>query len=171
MPLRSLARRARDESANAVERELQTLSYVVAHDLSASIRHMTLFSRMLAAEFGDELTDKQQVYAHQLENAGDHCAALLEQLQVYSQAQGRSLAKTLHDPTPAIRLQGLRLAAGHQSEGGEISVQPLGPVYADADLLSQAVVALLDNAIKFCRPGVAPVPSRSVLKLADASSG
>jgi len=156
MPTRALARQAGDEPPIAAESELQTLSYVVAHDLSASIRYMTSFSRLLAAEFGDDLTKKQQLYADQLETAGVHCAALLEQLLVYSQVQSRSLVRMLRDPTPAIRLHALRLAAGAASEGAEISVAPLGPVYADADLISQAVAAVLDNAIKFRRPGVAP---------------
>jgi light-regulated signal transduction histidine kinase (bacteriophytochrome) len=156
MPTRALARPIDDEPPIGAEHELQILSYVVAHDLSASVRYMTSFSRMLTAEFGDGLTKKQQLYADQLQTAGANCAALLEQLLVYSQVQGRSLVKTLHDPTPVIRLLGLRLTAGLESEPAEISVEPLGPVYADQDLLSQAIAALLDNAIKFHRPGVAP---------------
>jgi light-regulated signal transduction histidine kinase (bacteriophytochrome) len=156
MLARPLAGRVEDGPPIAVEHELQTLSYVVAHDLSASVRYMTSFSRLLAAELGGDLTKKQQLYADQLENVGVQCAALLEQLSVYSQVQGRSLAKSLHDPTPAIRLQAPRQVTGATLEGAEISVEPLGLVYADADLLLQAVAALLDNAIKFRRPGVAP---------------
>jgi light-regulated signal transduction histidine kinase (bacteriophytochrome) len=156
MPTRALARQIDDEPPIGAEHELQTLSYVVAHDLSASIRYMTSFSRMFAAEFGGDLTKKQKLYADQLEAAGIHCAAMLEQLMVYSQVQGRSLVKGLHDPTPVIRLQGLRLTAGAESGLAEILVEPLGPVYADQDLLSQAIAALLDNAVKFHRPGVAP---------------
>jgi light-regulated signal transduction histidine kinase (bacteriophytochrome) len=93
MPARALAPQAVEEPPIAAETELQTLSYVVAHDLSASIRYMTSFSRMLTAEFGDGLTKKQQLYADQLQAAGANCAALLEQLLVYSQVQGRSLAR------------------------------------------------------------------------------
>jgi len=156
MPSRALAQQVDDAPPIAVEHELQTLSYVVAHDLSASIRHMTSFSRMFAAEFGGDLTKKQKLYADHLESAGIQCAAMLKQLLVYSQVQSHSLVKALHDPTPLIRLQGLRLTARAESESAEISVAPLGPVYADQDLLSQAIAALLDNAIKFRRPGVAP---------------
>jgi light-regulated signal transduction histidine kinase (bacteriophytochrome) len=156
MPARALAPQTGDEPPIAAESELQTLSYAVAHDLSASIRYMTSFSRMLTADIGEDLTKKQRLYADQLQTAGDDCAAMLQALLVYSQVQGRGLVRAQHDPTPVIRLQGFRLTGGAASEGAEISIEPLGPVNADQDLLSQAVAALLDNAIKFRRPGVAP---------------
>jgi light-regulated signal transduction histidine kinase (bacteriophytochrome) len=156
MPGRLLARRVEDETPMAAEHELQTLSYAIAHDLSASFRHMTSFSRLLAAEFENGLTKTQQLYKEQLQAAGLKCEAMLEQLAVYSRAQSRNLVKALYDPTSVFRLVALRLAGAAAPEGAEILVEPLGSVYADVDLLPQAVTALLDNAIKFRRPDIAP---------------
>ncbi len=155
MPARPLARRVEDETPMAVEHELQTLSYAIAHDLSASFRHMTSFSRLLAAEFRDGLTKTQQLYSEQLQAAGLKCEAMLEQLAAYSRVQSRNLVKALHDPTSVFRLIALRLA-GAAPEGAEILIEPLDLVYADPELLSQGVAALLDNAIKFRRPSIAP---------------
>jgi signal transduction histidine kinase len=153
MPASPLAQRVEQHPPTALEHELQTLSYALAHDLAASFRHMTVFSSMLTTELGDGLTGTQQLYAGQLQAAATNCSAMLEQLVNYSRAQGRNLVKTLHDPTAPLRLAGLRLAA---LGGAELLIEPLGPVYADTELLSQAVTALLDNAIKFRRPGIVP---------------
>ena len=143
-------RRAEPEPPAPIEQELQSLSYAVAHDLSASVRYMASFSRLLIGELGAEVTERQQLYADQLRAAGGPCAAMLEQLAAYSQVQSRNLTKALHDPTADIRLIGMRLAAA-VSDGAEIVVAPLGVVYAEPDLLMQAASAVLDNAFKFRR--------------------
>ena len=153
MAVRLRERRDEPEPPAGAEQELQILSYAVAHDLMASVRYMTSFSRLIVADLGDDLTPRQRLHADQLRAAAERCSAMLEQLMAYSQVQGRGLVRTLHDPTAAIRLAGLRLTAGADATDAEIAVEPLGAVYADADFLLQATAALLDNAIKFRRPG------------------
>lgn len=151
----SSARRLDAEASTGAEAELQILSYAVAHDLSASLRYMTTFSRLIAAEARDGVTPRQRQYADQLQTAGVQCGAMLEQLLAFSHVQSRDLARSLHDPAPGIRIAWLRLAGAAMAEGAEIAIAPLGTVGADADLLAQAVTALLDNAIKFRRPNIA----------------
>ena len=155
MSARLRERRDEPEPATPAEQELQILSYAVSHDLQASIRYMTSFSSLILAELRDDLTQRQQRNSDQLRTAGEGCSAMLEQLMVYSQVQSRSLVKTLHDPTSAIELAWLRSTAGAGANDAEITINPLGVVYADPDFLAQAAAAFLDNAIKFRRPGVA----------------
>lgn len=159
------------------EQELQTLSYALSHDFSASLRHMTSFSRLILADLGDGLTERQQLHADQLRLAGEQCTAMLEALFVYSRVQSRDLACSLHDPGPAVQGAWARLTAAARLEGAELSVAPLGAVYADAELLAQAVTAVLDNAIKFRRPGVAlrvvvePAHDRAFWRLRVSDNG
>jgi signal transduction histidine kinase len=150
-----LARRMAAEAPAPVEAELQLLSYAVAHDLSASVRYMTTFSRLIAAEARNGAAQRQNQYADQLRLAGDQCGAMLQQLLAYSHVQSRELVPTLHDPGLSARAAWLRLAAAARAEAAEIAIAPLDAVEADADLLAQAISALLDNAIKFRRPDVA----------------
>jgi signal transduction histidine kinase len=124
---------------------------------------MTSFSRMIVSELGANQTERQRLYADQLRASSEQCVALLEQLMAYSQVQGRTLAMTQHDPTAAVRLCWRRLTADAQLEGAEFSVEPLGVVFADADLLSQAIATILDNAIKFRRRDV---PARVAVEAA-----
>ncbi len=136
------------------EEELQSFSYMVSHDMAASVRHLTEFSRILLGELGHDLTGRQQVHADQIRAAGDNCVMMLDQLLIFSRVQQRTLAKVRQDAGSTLRLPMLLLAAQAQTAGAAISLQPLGEVYADPELLAIAFVRLMDNAIKFARPGV-----------------
>lgn len=143
-----------DAEAAAAEQELQTLSYAVSHDLSASVRHMTAFARLFVEGLAEDQAPKQRLFAEQLRQSAERCTAMLEQLLIYSRLQQRELKRSLHDPTPALREAWSRLAANAEAADADLTIEPLGAVYADADLLVLGLAALLDNAIKFRRPGV-----------------
>jgi signal transduction histidine kinase len=142
------------ESANdsgrieAAEQELQMFCYLVSHDLAASFRHVTEFSRLLV---GDETG-----YAEHVLTASVKCQLMLEQLLIYSRLQRKTLEKVDVDASALLRLPILQLTSQVRAAGGDVVVGPLGEVHADSELLLAAVKHLLDNALKFRRPGVAP---------------
>jgi light-regulated signal transduction histidine kinase (bacteriophytochrome) len=140
----------------AVEQELQEFSYIVSHDLAASFRHLAGFSRLLVGELGEGLSSRQQGHADHIRAAADKCLSMMEQLLVYSRVQQKTLARVRQDATPTMQLAMLSLAGEVRDAGAEISVGPLGEAYADPDLLLLSFRCLLDNAIKFRRPGIAP---------------
>ena len=47
--------------ASGAEQELRSFSYIVSHDMAASLRHLTWFSRLLLGELGEELTDRERL--------------------------------------------------------------------------------------------------------------
>jgi two-component system, chemotaxis family, CheB/CheR fusion protein len=149
------ARRIDDHSA-AVEQELQEFSYIVSHDLAASFRHVAEFSRLLMGEMGPSLTRQQQAHADHISNATAKCQSMMEELLAYSRVQQKTLERVRLDATPVARLALMQLDAQLQEAHAEISVGPLGHVYADPDLLALAFHHLLDNAIKFRGHGVHP---------------
>ena len=134
------------------EQELRSFSYIVSHDMAASLRHVTEFSRLLVGELGDGLTGRQQAHAEHIRAAGDNCRLMLEQLCVFSHVQEKTLAKVRQDAMATIRLPMLQLAFSAKAAGAEIAFEPLGEVYADAELFALAFKCLMDNAIKFGRP-------------------
>jgi light-regulated signal transduction histidine kinase (bacteriophytochrome) len=141
---------------STTDEELQSFSYMVSHDMAASVRHLTEFSRMLLGELGEGLTRRQQTRAEQIRVAGDNCVMMLDQLLIFSRVQQRTLAKVRQDANSTLRLPMLLLAAQAQAAGAEISLEQLGEVYADPELLAIAFVRLMDNAIKFGRPDLPP---------------
>jgi light-regulated signal transduction histidine kinase (bacteriophytochrome) len=147
--------------AVAAEEELKSFSYIVCHDLAASLRHLTQFSRLLSRERGDGLSDRERVLGEHMREAGTTCEAMLQQLAAFSRVQQKPLAKVLQDATPIMWQSLLRAADRARAAGAEITVEPLGEVYADGELLAVVFDALIDNAIKFARPDV---PARIAIK-------
>jgi signal transduction histidine kinase len=132
----------------AAEQELQMFCYLVSHDLAASFRHVTEFSRLLAAD--------EDGYAQHVLNASVKCQQMLEQLLIFSRLQQKMLTEVDLDASALLQLPILQLTSQVRAAGGDVVAEPLGEVQADVDLLLVAVTHLLDNALKFGRPGVAP---------------
>jgi light-regulated signal transduction histidine kinase (bacteriophytochrome) len=145
-----------DDRSTAVERELQEFSYIVSHDLAASFRHVAEFSRLLMGEMGPSPTSQQQAHAAHISSATAKCQSMMEELLAYSRVQQKTLERVRLDATPVARLALMQLDARVQEAHAEVSIGPLGEVYADPKLLALAFHHLLDNAIKFRRPDVQP---------------
>jgi light-regulated signal transduction histidine kinase (bacteriophytochrome) len=154
LPARS-RQASQEERREAAEQELQAFSYFVCHDLSAPLRHVSEFSRLLLDELG-VLTDRQQAFADHILAASAKSRLLLDQLLTFSRVQQKTLETACLDASLTLRLALLQLSGQVQAAGAELSVEPLGEVEADAELLALSLHHLLDNAIKFRRPGVRP---------------
>lgn len=145
-----------DDSSTVVEQELQNFSYIVSHDLAASLRHMSEFSRLLVGDLGEALTERQRAYAERISVANEQCQLMMEQLLAFSRLQQKPLERILQDATPALQFAALKLDGALKVTRAELSIEPLGEVYADPILLGQMLHQLLDNAIKFHKPDLPP---------------
>jgi signal transduction histidine kinase len=70
---------------------------------------------------------------------------------VFSRLQQRTLQLAPTDASELLRLVLTQLAAEVRAARAEVTVEPLGEVYADPKLLALVFRHLLDNAIKFRR--------------------
>jgi len=147
---------AEEVPAASVEEEFRDFSYIVSHDLATSLRHMSEFSRLLVADLGDGLSERQRAHADHVRAAAERCQQMTEQLLVFSRVQQKPLELVRQNANPSVQLALLQLAAKVQTAGVEVSVDQLGDAWADPKLLSLAIRHLLDNAIKFRQPGVTP---------------
>lgn len=144
-----------DTPASAAELELQAFSYIVSHDLAASFRHVSEFSRLLLGELGDELTGRQRSHAQHILKATDRCQLMMDQLLLFSRVQQKTLEPARQDATWAMRMAMVRLDIADDDASG-VSIGPLGEAFADTQLLGLVLQNLLDNALKFRRPGIRP---------------
>lgn len=139
-----------DKSA-AIEKELSEFSYIVSHDLAASCRHLSQFSQLLLRNLGD-LTDPQRSYANHIRAAGEKCQMMMEQLLLFSRIQQRELKRELRDATLLAEAAFLQLSHQVREADAIVSIEPLGSVYGDPELLTITFRELIDNAIKFRSP-------------------
>lgn len=132
-----------------LEEELREFSYIVSHDLAASIRHLSQFSRLLVKELRGDLTDNQRLYAAHIERAAQRCQTMMERLLTFSRVQQKYLTLAQHDGNRLMESALLQLSEGIATVKPTITVAPLGMLKVDGELMVIALKEAIDNAIKF----------------------
>ena len=150
----SLERRVADRTAElaAANRELETFTYSVSHDLRAPLRQIDGFSRILVEHAGPALDAKSQHYLDRIQEGTQHMGRLVDDLLSLAQL-GRQDVHTRATPLDAVvndSLSELRADCGDRVIQWAIGGLPT--VECDPGLIKIVFTNLLSNAIKYTRP-------------------
>ncbi|HEX5739126.1 MAG TPA: ATP-binding protein, partial [Hydrogenophaga sp.] len=132
-------------------RELESFSYSVSHDLRAPLRRINGYVQMLAGDIGDHLGDEPQRYLKVIGEASRQMGLLIDDLLEFSRVkliEMREARVDLNDLTREV-LASLETEINGRNIAWNIS--PLSKVSGDAAMLKQALVNLLGNAVKYTR--------------------
>jgi PAS domain S-box-containing protein len=145
----------RTASLKQIIAELQTFSYTIAHDLRAPIRALKGYCEVLIEDFTDNLPPEAIEIVSRLRNSSVEMDALTRDLLEFSKVSRQDLTLGPLDLSQivndTIALAGARMSAS-------VAVQhPLHSVTGNRTLVGQCVSNLLQNALKFCKPGIEPV--------------
>jgi PAS domain S-box-containing protein len=144
-----LARRAAElEAAN---RELESFSYSVSHDLRAPLRSVNSFAKILLEEHADELSAEARHYLEVVSDSGKQMGALVDDLLAFSRLGKQPLNKETVTPLALVSRALEDLREEQRDRRVDFSVGNLPTCQADPTLLKQVFVNLLDNALKFTR--------------------
>ncbi len=147
----SLERRVRERTAELqrVNRELESFSYSVAHDLRAPLRHIMGFNRILQERLGATLSVDNRTTMDRITTATARMGQLIDDLLEFARVGRTVLKKVPIDVNDLVTkiVQDLYPQLGGRSVTWRISALP--PVVADRSLLRQVLVNLLSNAIKY----------------------
>jgi PAS domain S-box-containing protein len=149
---RVVERTAELQSAN---RELETFSYSISHDLRAPLRSINGFASALAGRYRADLDEKGRHYLDTIQASSEEMGILIEELLDYSRL-GREMLRAQPVPLEPLVTQ-LRSTFGERIEaaGGTFEVvEPLAVPVGDPMLLERILANLVDNAITYRRPGV-----------------
>lgn len=142
-------RTARLEEAN---KELQSFTYSVSHDLKAPLRNITAYSRILLEKKALRLdADSTQMMQNILKSTG-LMAQLIEGLLAYARLD-RQPVNLRRLPLATMVTEALeKFELDLHSREIQVELQIAAPdVFADYESLRQVLVNLIDNAIKFTR--------------------
>ena len=150
----SLERRVADRTAAlaAANRELETFTYSVSHDLRAPLRQIDGFSRILVEHAGPALDTKSQHYLRRIQEGTQHMGRLVDDLLNLAQL-GRRDVHTRATPLDSVvsdAISELRPDWGDRTIQWAIGGLPT--VECDAGLMKIVFTNLLSNAIKYTRP-------------------
>ncbi|MDD1678050.1 MAG: ATP-binding protein [Methanomicrobiales archaeon] len=136
--------------------DLENLSHIAAHDLQEPVRTVITFIQRLEMEKKETLDAEARGYIRTIEKAGLRMHQLLGDLRRYSRLNMQELRKEKVD-TDSILDQILgELQPRIREEGATVVREKLPVVMADPTLLRIALQNLVENGIKFHRPGNKP---------------
>jgi signal transduction histidine kinase len=153
-----LERRVAERTAQLelANKELESFSYSVSHDLRAPLRAIDGFSQALLEDYGEAFDDRAKGYLDRVRRAAQRMADLIDALL--------KLAKVARAPLVLRHVDVSAVAAGiveelQASEPGrtvEVAVEPGLQAVADPNLVGAVLQNLIGNAWKFTRRAEAP---------------
>jgi len=147
----------RTEELTRTVRELEGFAYTVAHDLRAPLRAMSGLSRLMVEDFGKELRPPGPEYLGRIESAAHRMDELIIDLLDYSRLSYSQLEVHPVDVGAVVTGTVEALEADIEKHQGRVEIgECVGSAVASEALLQQILANLIDNALKFVAPGVAP---------------
>ena len=137
-----------------LNRELESFSYSISHDLRAPLRAIDGYARMLEEESGERLGDEGRRILGVVRSSAARMGRMIEDLLEFSRLGQRHPATQRIDMAALVRETAAELLAEHP--GATLEVGALPDAYADRALLRQVWANLLDNALKFSSREAAP---------------
>lgn len=149
-----LERRVRERTAElqAVNRELESFSYSVSHDLRAPIRHITAFASLVLESGGAHLSAEGRGHLEQVTRAAKRMGQLVDDLLRFSRLGRQSVQR---QPIDTGRLVGdcLReVMNAADPRRFDTRVGHLPDCEGDPSLVRQVWLNLLANAVKYSGP-------------------
>jgi PAS domain S-box-containing protein len=145
----TLARQA--EELMAANRELESFSYSISHDLRAPLRHMSGYAQMLREDAGGGLAPKLRDYLDGIVAGARHMGALIDDLLTFSRLSRQPLQRTAVDMQALVRQVLAEDLRAHNPQA-KVEVGPLPEAEGDPVLLRQVWINLLSNALKYSAP-------------------
>jgi signal transduction histidine kinase len=144
-----LAKRAVE--LGATNKELESFSYSVSHDLRAPLRHMVGYSELLQKHASSVLDEKSQRYIRTIIESAKTMGNLIDDLLAFSRIGRAETKKTEVDLEQLVKEVVAEI--GQDTKGREIAwkIGALPVCYGDRSMLRLVVVNLVSNAVKFTR--------------------
>ena len=145
----------RTAELEAANKELESFSYSVSHDLRAPLRAIGGFSAVIREQYAGGLPAEAQRYFSRIEQNADHMRKLVDDLLELARAGRIALARTALDMR-ALAEEAAREVAQHTPHSATLVLGELQGAVGDPVLLRQVWRNLIGNAVKFSRGSADP---------------
>jgi PAS domain S-box-containing protein len=132
-------------------KELESFSYSVAHDLRAPLRGIDGWSQALAQEYGPVLDERGIEYLSRVCNEAHRMGQLIDDMLLLSRVSRTELVRSRVDLSSLTERVAARVRANYPDQDCAVAVQPGMVLDGDPHLMDIVLTNLIDNAIKFTR--------------------
>lgn len=148
-----LERRVQQRTAQLTEanKELESFSYSVSHDLKAPLRHINGFAEMLKRKVAPTLDEASLRYLKNILQSAERAQILIEDLLSFSRMGRAEMRRSIVDMDQLLRnsIQNLEPDAHRRDIDWQIGELP--EVWAEPSMLGLVWQNLLSNALKYTR--------------------
>src|SRR3972149_2223000 len=145
---RVIERTAQLEAAN---KELESFSYSVSHDLRAPLRAITGFSSMLLEDYTDKLDGEGKRLLNVVRDSTKKMGVLIDDLLALSRVGRRTFEKSKIDMDKLERIVFDEVKTAIPKREIQFNINPLPSAYGDRGMIHQVFFNLMSNAVKFTR--------------------
>lgn len=147
---------AKTRQLEDLNRELESFTYSVSHDLRAPLRHIEGYSKILADEYAGGLDETGQEYVERIAVATRRMSVLINDLLQLSRASQQTLIRVPFDLAALASTVADELQTQDPTHTVEFDIQSPLPVTGDLRFLKVMLGNLLSNARKFTRRSTSP---------------
>jgi len=149
-------------------KELETFSYSVSHDLSTPLRHISMYVDLLTNRFYDSLPDKARHYLDNIADSSLQMKTLIDDLLQFSRTGRQEMRQTNLDMNIIVQEVLAPIKQDNRERNIEWRIATLPKIYGDQDMLRLVWMNLLINAVKFTRNRKKTIIEINVLAENDA---
>jgi len=137
-------------------KELESFSYSVSHDLRAPLRALNGYSQMIEEDYSNVLDNEGKRLLGNIRNNAKKMGMLIDDLLAFSRLGRKEVQKATIDSNSMIEsiIDEINHSASHHAT---ITMDTLPPMYADHVLIQQAWINLITNAIKYSSKKESPL--------------
>ncbi len=130
-------------------KELESFSYSVSHDLRAPLRHIAGYTELLGEMEGGHMSERGKRFLENISEAARFAGVLVDNLLSFSQMGRSALHLSDVDLTAMVASIVEEMRPDYEGRNVEWKVQPMPRVVADATFIHMVLRNLINNAIKY----------------------
>ena len=143
---RVVERTARLEAAN---KDMESFSYSISHDLRAPLRAINGFSKILQEDYVGRLDDEGRRLLHVVSDNAQKMGELIDDILAFSRAGRNEIARSAINMKKLVAGVWEELKPEMAGRDVHLDIGDLPPAEGDPAMMHQVVFNLLSNAVKF----------------------
>ncbi len=147
---------AKTKALEASNVELEKFASIASHDLREPLRKISAFSSMLEHDQKDALNEKGKIYLEKIQGASARMQKLIDDILHFSLLTTELNDFKKVDLNEVIKEVLSDLEVLIVTTHAEVIIENLPAIEGNASQLGQLFFNLMNNAIKFCKPGTVP---------------